>query len=92
MQKNVTIFMTPQRLRRFLCAKRAAGDVKKAGGVLPRYLQRGNGVCRGHCDDTRFCHAIAKIQMAEWYRFGISQRRTKILFADGNTKCGGKRA
>ena len=30
--------------------------------------------------------------MAERYRCGISQRRTKRLFADGNTKCGGKRA
>lgn len=86
MQKNVTIFMTPQRLRRFLCAKRAAGDVKKA-----------EEFCRAICKGATECvagiaNAITQIQMAERYRCGISQRRTKILFAGGKTKCGGKRA
>ena len=95
MQKNVTVFMTPQRLRRFICAKRTAGDVRKTGISARQALSvKGQRGCAAGIAPTirRFCNAITQIQIAEWYRCGISQRRTKILFADGNTKCGGKRA
>lgn len=66
-----------------------SGDKSAAGAVC-----KGATGCAAGIAPTirRFCNAITQIQIAEWYRCGISQRRTKILFADGNTKCGGKRA
>ena len=70
-------------------ASEKSGDKCAAGAVC-----KGATGCAAGIAPTirRFCNAITQIQIAEWYRCGISQRRTKILFADGNTKCGGKRA